>query len=145
MRIEREMTVINIPSWYRIALRGSVFGILIGTIVAVSAAGWWGLFVLILTPLLAFFRYVSFESRTITVRIDESFSIIGSDRIIEIPFDELQVREHHGSYVSLEVAFPYRDGIWRGVIARKDAPNIVVPSADDPALYARIRATLRSS
>jgi hypothetical protein len=145
MHIDRDMTIISVPLWYRIALRGSVFGIMIGTIVAVIAGGWLGLLVLLLTPLLFLFKLVDFEIRTITVRIGESFAIIEHDRTIEIPNESLKVRERFGARIALEVSFPYHGSTWKGIIAQKDAPGTVLASAsDDPALYARIRATLRS-
>ena len=144
MLIEREITIVHIPSWYRIALHGSVFGLIIASIVMVILIGWWGLLVLLLSPALLLFRLVTFSSRTITMRIDGSLSVVEHDRLIEIPLDEVRVRERSGSTVALEVTFPYRGAMWRGVIARKDAPDAIVSSGDDPALYARIRATLRS-
>lgn len=140
MKLEREVTIVRIPSWYRIMLYGSLAGFVLATVLAVVFIGWWGLFVLGLSPLLLFARLVRFETRRVTIRIDDSLSITESKRVVAIPFANVSLRERRRPPM-LEIVFPYRGASWRGIVARKDENTAV---HDDPALYARIRATLRS-
>ena len=139
MRIEREISAIHVPSWYPVALHGTVVGVLLATLAVTVLIGWWGLLTLVLLGFLVFFRFVDFESRRFRIVIDGSFSILGSDAV-DVAFSELRVRERRGSI--LEVSFPYKGKRWIGVVAHKDDSSVL--ASDDPALYARIRATLRS-
>lgn len=145
MRFEREITVSHLPFWYRAIVRGSVFGVFLGTLVALFEAGIAGLLVLLFMPLVLLFRLVRFPNRRVLVRIDDAFEIVEGNLTERLGFDEVRVHERHGRTVALEVRFPYRGSYWHGVLAEKDAPgSVTVSGADDPALYAQLRGTLRS-
>lgn len=145
MRFEREITISHLPFWYRALVRGSVFGIFLGSLVAVFEVGAWGLLVLALIPALLPLRLVRFHHRRVLVRIGEAFEVVEGNLTERVPFEEVRVREHHGVLVELEARFPFRGSYWHGILAAKDAPGSITASgADDPALYAQLRGTLRS-
>lgn len=145
MHEEREFTVVNVPFWYRAALRGSTLGILLGIVVGVVLAGLWGLLVLLLLPLLLLFRLFEFDRTRMRVRITDAFEVLEDDVAVAVPLEHVTVHEHHGATIDLEVRFPYRGRIWRGVIARRDPQGAITSSEhDDAATYAQIRGILNS-